>query len=155
MLAKLLDPLDGANWNLWHNDMHHILKVYKVLEYVEAAVLKQNSDNPDALVTWEHNDSYAQILISNNITHEHKIHLGEGTLEEMWKNLKSIHEIKGVHSAINLLQKFHSLHADDDTDIVKHLNKLKSYYVCINQVGRYRFSTGTNILTQTATWSYL
>ena len=132
-LTKLVDPLDRTNWNLWHVDMHHVLKVCRVLGYVKGKIPKPSDDDPELLATWEHNDSYAQILISNNITHDQKIHLDEGTSEEMWKSLESIHEVKGAQTAINLLQNFHGIHANDDMDIVEHLKKLKSYHVCINQ----------------------
>lgn len=90
--------------------------------------------------------------------HEQKIHLGEGTSEEMWKSLESIHEIKGAHSAINLLQNFHSLHANNDTDIVEHLNKLKSYYVQINQAQSKAFQVSeiqlkaTIVVSLPASW---
>ena len=67
------------------------------------------------------------------MTWDQKIHLGDGTSEEMWKNLESIHEIKGAHSAVSLLRNFHGLRADDETNIIEHLNKLKAYYVQINQ----------------------
>ena len=102
-ITQLREPLDGTNWDIWHSDMRRILRVCKVLKYIEGMEPKPRNEDPEALATWEHEDSYAQILISNNITHEQKIHLREGSAEEMWKRLVAIHEIKGETTAISLL----------------------------------------------------
>ena len=108
-ITQLREPLDGTNWDIWHSDMCHVLRVCKVLKYIEGMEPKPRNKDPEALVMWEHKDGYAWILISNNVTCEQKIHLGEGSAEEMWKRLAAIHEIKGATTAISLLQNFHSL----------------------------------------------
>ena len=108
-ITQLREPLDGTNWGVWCSDMHHILRVCKVLKYIKGMEPKPRNKDLEALAMWEHEDSYAQILISNNIMHEQKIHLGEGSAEDMWKRLAAIHEIKGATTAISLLQNFHSL----------------------------------------------
>ena len=59
-ITRLREPLDGTNWDIWHSDMCCILRVCKVLKYIEGMEPKPGNKDLEALATWEHEDGYAQ-----------------------------------------------------------------------------------------------
>ena len=96
-------------------------------------------DKPDAeadrlgFLNWEFNDQYAQGLIINNITQGVKHHISTcKTAKEMWSDLAAIFEPKAHLTLCAYKRNLESLKADEDTDIIKHLDQLKIYWERIN-----------------------
>jgi len=68
-ITRLNEPLDEQNWSIWRERIRRVFKVCGVLPYVDGTLSSPNKQtHPDNFEAWEFNDSYAQCLISNNIT---------------------------------------------------------------------------------------
>ena len=92
-------------------------------------------DKPDAkadrlgFLNWEFNNRYAWGLIINNVTQGVKHHISTcKTAKEMWSNLAAIFEPKAHLTLRAYKRNLESLKADEDTDIIKHLDQLKIYW---------------------------
>jgi hypothetical protein len=105
-ITRLAEPLDGDNWTVWRERIHRVFKVCGVLSYVEGAgVPPPNKEtHPEDFEAWEFNDSYAQCLISNNITANQMMNVSRLiTAHQMWASLSAVHESRGHQYAIALL----------------------------------------------------
>jgi hypothetical protein len=82
---------------------------------------------------WEFNDRYARGLIINNVTQGVKHHISTcKTAKDMWSSLAAIFESKAHLTLRAYKRNLESLKADEDTDIIKHLDELKIYWERIN-----------------------
>jgi len=128
-ITRLLKPLDDTNWAIWIKQLTHVLNVSRVLQYVEGNIPKPNENHHlDDLEAWEHNDRYAQCLITNNISDGQMIHVQNGTVHEIWSNLKAMHELQENQMANAIQCNLMCTFACDDNDIVAHINKLKTFW---------------------------
>lgn len=84
-------------------------------------------------LNWEFNDCYAWGLIINNVTQgvKHNISICK-IAQEMWSSLAAIFESKADLTLCAYKHNLESLKADEDTDIIKHLEQLKIYWEWIN-----------------------
>jgi hypothetical protein len=76
-----------------HERIHWVFKVCGVLSYLEgASVPPPNKEtHPEDFEAWEFNDSYAQCLISNNITANQMMNVSRlVTAHQMWASLSAI-----------------------------------------------------------------
>ena len=101
-ITKMEDPLDDTNWMIWHERIHHIFSicgidpyVYGKLEHPDPAL------DPEITTTWDINDMYAQIIITNNISKDQIVHVTRlDTAHKIWKSLEAIHKTKDYQIAI-------------------------------------------------------
>jgi gag-polypeptide of LTR copia-type len=88
---------------------------------------------PKGFQNWEFNDHYTRGLIINNVTQGVKHHISTcKTAKEMWSSLAAIFELKAHLTLRAYKRNLESLKADEDTDIIKHLDQLKIYWEQIN-----------------------
>ena len=86
---------------------------------------------------WDHNDVYAQILITNNISKEQMVHVtrlksGLNTAHEIWKSLEAIHKTKDYQIAITIQRALFRKCASEDEDVIEHLADLKKLWEHLN-----------------------
>ena len=133
-ITKLNDHLTDTNYNTWKGQMMLTLEICGVEEYAKGVVEKPNVevDRP-GFQNWEFNDRYTQGLIINNVTQGVKHHISTcKTAKEMWSSLAAIFESKAHLTLRAYKRNLESLKADEDTDIIKHLDQLKIYWERIN-----------------------
>jgi hypothetical protein len=97
MITWTMDPLNDTNWNVWKGCMRRTFKFCKVSAYVFGDVERPDPTlDPVGVENCDFNDSYAAILIYENISSSQKVHAGQdNTAHEMWNNLEAIHETRG------------------------------------------------------------
>ncbi|KAF8799709.1 hypothetical protein BYT27DRAFT_7064199, partial [Phlegmacium glaucopus] len=96
-ITRLIDSLDENNWSVWRERIYRVFKVCGVLPYVEGTIhCPDKSKYLDDYENWQFNDSYAQCLISNNITANQMINVTRlKTARAMWLSLEAVHEAQG------------------------------------------------------------
>src|SRR5882757_1210492 len=125
-ITRLAEPLDETNWNIWHERICHVFKVCGVLPYIDDTIAcPKKETHPEDYQVREFNDSYAQCLISNNITANQMINVSRlDTAQQMWVSLQAVHESRGYQYAIAIERSLFSTRAKEGDDINEHLNKL-------------------------------
>ena len=105
------------------------LEICGVEKYAIGMENKPNAEtNQLGFHNWEFNDQYAGGLIINNVIQRAKHHISTCiTAKDMWSSLAAIFESKAHLTLHAYKHNLESLKADKDTDIIKHLDKLKIY----------------------------
>lgn len=138
-VGKLLDS-KAENWFGWSQSMYNLFDLYDVREYVQGEVpCPDPVHDPVGAENWHYNDTYAQILITNNIAATEKVYInGCPSAHKMWHNLQSIYEPPGHH--IDLFRKLvtTTITEEDEAeaDIFQHLARLKQYWVQLDLFSR-------------------
>jgi len=85
--------------------MKHIFKNCKITQYIDGSTpCLDQLEHPIAARNWSQNDSWAQQVILQNITHSQLHHIAmKETVEDMWKALQATHENK-AHVTVDHLQ---------------------------------------------------
>ena len=133
-ITKLNDHLTDTNYNTWKGQMMLTLEICGVEQYALGTVEKPNAEvDRLGFHNWEFNDRYTRGLIINNVTQGVKHHISTcKTGKEMWSSLAAIFESKAHLTLRAYKRNLESLKADEDTDIIKHLDELKIYWERIN-----------------------
>jgi hypothetical protein len=89
---------------------------------------------------WEFNDSYASMLIMNNISSPEMLYVDECTnAHQMWTSLRDVHEEKSTQTIIAHACNFWRITAEEGDDIIAHLIHLREVRERINMAGhRYK-----------------
>jgi hypothetical protein len=80
------------------DDLLYMLELCGVLDYIQGQVQRPNpKTNPEEANAWRFNDTYAKMLITNNIEEAEMVHLGQNaTSHDMWMNLEAVHDVASV-----------------------------------------------------------
>ena len=78
-ITQLQEKLDDTNWIVWREQIHHVLELCDVLPYIDGSLPCPDPvlASIDTQRAWHHNDVYAQLLITNNITTEQMVHINQ------------------------------------------------------------------------------
>ena len=126
-VAKMADKLEESNWTVWCKKMCQIFKVTEVLPYIDGTIPCPDKETyPDQWKIWDHNDSFAQCLITSNVSDKQMIHIGRAkTAKETWQNLSAVYVPKGHQVGTAVLRNYYDTHVKEGDNIIKHLSKLK------------------------------
>ncbi len=136
-ITRLNDPLNESNWTTWRGKMNLMLKLCGVDPYVQGKVkCPEETIDPESADNWVFNDTYAKLLITNNVEPAQMVHVGQcSTSHEMWASLVAVHESKGHQTTISYMRNLFHTTADEGDNISDHLNKLKQYWEKLNLLG--------------------
>ena len=126
--AELLDA-QSKNWQSWSQSMEILFHIIKVGDYVHGRIPRPDPQK-DLIGTenWEYNDSYAKMLITNNITSAEKIHTnGAPTANRMWTNLQTMHELTNCLVLMGYMWNL-MVHTPEDVNVTEHLGKLNIHW---------------------------
>ena len=127
--TKIDEVLDRKkrNWDSWSQSIYILFDLAEVTEYIEGNVVYPNPMiDPVGAKNWRYNDTYAKMLITNNIDASEKIHTrGCTTSRKMWKNLRTIYESTSYFVQTDRFRDLCGFRATETTDISEHLVKLK------------------------------
>jgi hypothetical protein len=138
---RLNDPLNESNWMAWWERMKRVLRLCGVNVYAEGTV--EIPTDAKGVEDWEYNDNYAQIMIINNVTSTEMVHVSQcNTAKAMWDSLEAVHETKGHQTTVSIIRNLFHTKAEEDSNIIEHLNQLKQYWDRIIQMddGDFRIS---------------
>ena len=132
--VDLLDHLDDHYWTVLWEHLIIVLQYYELEEYMYGNL--KHPDNPIQAENWDHNDRFTCSIIINNVNVVQVTHITHcKTSHQMWRNLEDIHESKGHTTAITINRNpFHTI-AEEGSNILEHLTKMKEYVECINMIG--------------------
>lgn len=144
-ITRTNNPLNETNWTVWRKKITYMLEMCGVDEYVRGVVKQPNRDiDLEGARAWAFNDTYAKLLITNNIEPDQMIHINQcNTSHEMWECLEAVHESRGHQTIISYIRNLIHTIANEDDNINDHLVKLKRYWERINQIADddlYKFS---------------
>jgi len=133
-ITRLNDYLTDTNYNTWKGQMMLTLEICGVEKYALGDEEKPDMEiDREGSRNWDFNDRYSRGLIINNVTQGVKHHISTcKTAKEMWSNLAAIFESKAHLTLRAYKRNLESLKADEETDIIKHLDELKIYWERIN-----------------------
>ena len=111
-----------------------MLQICGVQEYVISSVKQLDaSQDPKEASDWDFNDTYAKVLIANNISTTQMVHISQShTAHESWSNIEAVHDAKSHQMTICIIQNLYRTSAEEGYNIAEHLNKLKRYWERIN-----------------------
>ena len=126
-IVKMSEPLDENNWTVWKERMKRALHLCGIEDYAYGKI--KRPDDPIQANNWDYNDNYAQFVILNNITSTEMLNVGKCPMAyAIWQSLEAMHETKGHQTIIGIICNLFRTIAEEDTNISKHLNALKSYW---------------------------
>jgi gag-polypeptide of LTR copia-type len=127
---KLNDHLTDTNYNTWKGQIMLTLEICRVEKYTIGTEEKPDvGADHQGFHNWEFNNCYARGLIINNIMQGVKHHISTcKTAKDMWSSLTAIFELKAHLTLCAYKCNLESLKADEDPDIIKHLDELKIYW---------------------------
>jgi len=84
----------AKNWAGWSQSMQLLFNLFEVNNYVLGRVtLPDHTSDPEGASNWQYNDTFAQNLITTNISPREKVYTnGCPTSHRMWLNLQSMHK---------------------------------------------------------------
>jgi len=96
-ITQTREPLNDMNWSVWKGSMKHMFSLCNVAKYVFGNIRRPDpAQDPVGTKNWDFNNSYAAMLIHENISTAQKVHMGQdNTSYEVWRNLEAIHKITG------------------------------------------------------------
>ena len=138
-VSKIEETLDAKskNWAIWSQSMHLMLDIVNAGKYVEGTVKQPHSErDPVSAENWHFNDTYMRVLIAKNIAPSEKCHIrGCETADEMWNNLRKIHECTSFQIQTEQRRVFRNMKVRDGDDIPQHLIKMKNQCNMIKDFG--------------------
>ena len=128
----------NQNWQIWKESMKHLIHYHKVGDYIHGTVAHPN--NPAGAEIWDDNNSYTQVILMMSLSLLQMIHVSQcQTPSAMWNSLEVMHKTKGHQTIIALICNLFPTIVEEGTNIHGHLNKLKSLWECITQIGNKDF----------------
>lgn len=129
-----IDPLKAGNWISWKTWIHKFFQLFEITDVIHGVELMP--EDPISARKWLGKDGVAQALITNNIDDHQMNHVIEATTSaEMWENLQSIHETVGLAGITAAKRCLLNTGADDDTNIVDHINNLREQHNALVNMG--------------------
>jgi hypothetical protein len=118
-----------------------MLKLCSVEPYIQGKVkCPKETIDPKGANNWVFNDTYAKLLITNNVKPAQMVYVGQcSTFYEMWANLVAIYKLKGHQTTILYICNLFHTTANKGDNISDHLNKLKQYWEKLNLLGDSNF----------------
>ena len=123
-----------------------MLQICGVKGYVTGEIARPDpAQDPEGAENWDFNDTYARVLISNNITTSQMVHISQSpTSQESWSNLEAVHDAKSHQTTIGIIRNLYRTSAEEGDNISDHLNKLKRYWERINLTADNDFKVSDN-----------
>ena len=133
-ITRTEDRLDETNWTIWLHRLTLMLQMCGVQDYVTGSVERPDQvQDPEGASNWDFNDTYAKVLIANNVTSTQMVHISQSrTSHESWSNLEAVHDAKSHQTTIGIIRNLYRTSAEEGDNISDHLNKLKRYWERIN-----------------------
>jgi hypothetical protein len=129
-----IDPLKAGNWISWKTRIHKFFQLFEISDVVHG--VEPMPEDPILARKWLGKDGVAQALITNNINDQQMNHVVEATTSaEMWENLQSIHETVGLAGITAAKRRLLNTRAEDDTNIVEHINNLREQHNTLVNMG--------------------
>ena len=99
------DRLDEKNWAVWRLRLTLMLEICGVQGYVKGKIPRPDpAQDPDGATNWDFNDTYAKVLIVNNVTTTQMMYIKQTqTSHENWCNLEAIHDAKSHQTTIGII----------------------------------------------------
>jgi hypothetical protein len=102
------------------------------------------AQDPEGAANWDFNDTYAKVLISNNVNTTQMVHISQSrTAYESWSNLEAVHDAKSHQTTITLIHNLYRTTTEEGDNISDHLNKLKRHWERINLVADMSEKSGS------------
>jgi hypothetical protein len=129
------------NWHEWHKRMKQVFINCEITGYTNGTVkCPEASIDLSSVCNWDRNDTWAQQIIIDNVTSSQMNHVrSKMSAEVMYLVLSMTHESK-AHQTVNHIQcLLYEMKAITGTNILKHMDTLKSHCDCINQFPNLEF----------------
>ena len=145
-ITRTEDRLDDTNWTVWRHRLTLMLQICGVQGYVTGTVeCPDPGQDPEGASNWDFNDTYAKVLIANNVATNEMVHLSQSrTARDSWLNLEAVHDAKSHQTTIGITRNLYRTSAEDGDNIAEHLNKLKRYWERINLMADDNFRISDN-----------
>src|SRR5271155_1114503 len=104
-ITRTDDRLDDTNWNVWRHRLTLMLQICGVQGYALGTISRPDpSHDPEVANNWDFNDTYARVLIANNVTTTQMVHISQSrTANDSWLNLEAIHDAKSHQTTIAII----------------------------------------------------
>ena len=104
-ITHMDDRLDETNWTIWRHQLTLMLQICGVQGYVAGTVQRPDpAQDPEGASNWDFNDTYAKVLIANNVTTTQMVHISQSrTAHDSWTNLEAVHDAKSHQTTISII----------------------------------------------------
>jgi gag-polypeptide of LTR copia-type len=127
--------LNRFNWLVWKEQMIGVLDLCELLPLVvHGTVQKPNqAEQPEDYSNWKHNDCFVKCVICRNIEADRYIYIMRcDTSHDMWRSLVAVYEPPGFENPVEISRCLTQTRADEEEDIVEHIEQLKEYWEQLN-----------------------
>ena len=99
------DHLDETNWTIWQHRLTLMLQICGVQGYIAGTVQRLDpAEDPEGASNWDFNDTYAKVLIANNVTTTQMVHISQSHMaHDNWTNLEVVHDAKSHQTTIGII----------------------------------------------------
>ena len=118
----------ARNWWSWSQSMCIVFDINELTGYVNGTIRCPNLlRDPVGVSNWCYNDSYAKMLITNNIAQSKEGYVSHcSTSRRMWHNLKHIYESRSCLLFNDQLKTIFDIQATENMNIAEHLAKIQN-----------------------------
>lgn len=118
------------NWQSWRDDILLTLRICGLGDYVNGTIKCPDvATDPVGADNWEYNDTYTKKVIRDRLSQGQKFYTSNcETAEEMWSNLKAIHQPCSDQTENRLMRELTEMKAKDGDNIIEHLAKFKQLW---------------------------
>ena len=90
---------------MWQHRLTLMLQICRVQGYVAGTVQRPNlAQEPEGANNWDFNDTYAKVLIANNMTMTQMVHISQSRMaHNSWTNLEAVHDAKSHQTTIGII----------------------------------------------------
>ena len=132
---KTVELLDDNNWIAWKGQIMPMLQLNGVWGHCIGTDLHP-IDNPRKAGQWDTAEMVAKTMISMNIRLLQFVHITQAvTVQEIWENLTSVHEIQGQQTITAQWCTLYHMTAVEGDDINEHLLRMWSLQTELHQMG--------------------
>ena len=124
----MLDKFDGDNFGLWKFKMEMVLAAKDLWDIVDKSESPPPNDAQESTKKeYTRRCKKALAIIAMNLVDKEMLHIKGCTgPAEAWETLCNIHETKSLSNILFLRRKFFIIKMEEGTDILEHINKVKS-----------------------------
>ena len=117
----------SRNWWSWSQSMRIVFDIDELTGYVDGTIQCLNPlQDPVSANNWRCNNSYAKMLITNNIAQSEEGYVSRcSTLQCMWHNLKHIYESRSCLLFNDQLKTIFDIQVTENMNITEHLVKIQ------------------------------
>jgi hypothetical protein len=141
--AQKFEPLNATNWLAWKDNITNLLEMSDLESHISSTTVPPDMvADPVGAKYWRKMERATHAIITCSIDNSQKVYVTQKTEKgekrtaaQIWQALKERHQPHGTIASFETLREFWHKRADDDDDLLKHLDEMMEYRVELEMMG--------------------